>query len=128
MTFYQGDSNTMNFDQLMAQATQVAKQQDASLMERARQKRREDDLKRHRLEREQRERDEAQALLDKKRDLQDRKQKLLMDQKKLDKRKTIPVVKGRSPSGSKPNPKRVPIASFLPEKKASNKELIEARG
>ncbi|GAN09424.1 hypothetical protein MAM1_0267c08951 [Mucor ambiguus] len=77
-----GDSTALNFDQLMAQATQVAKQQDASLMERARQKRREDEERRRREEKALREREEAQAQLARKRELQDKKQKSLIDQKK----------------------------------------------
>ncbi|KAI8646116.1 SPT2 chromatin protein-domain-containing protein [Parasitella parasitica] len=85
MGMLKGDSTALNFDQLMAQATQVAKQQDASLMERARQKRREDDERRRREERALREREETQAQLAKKRELQDKKQKQLMDQKKQNK-------------------------------------------
>ncbi|KAL7315473.1 hypothetical protein PS15m_004688 [Mucor circinelloides] len=83
MGMLKGDSSALNFDQLMAQATQVAKQQDASLMERARQKRREDEERRRREERALREREEAQAQLARKRELQDKRQKSLIDQKKL---------------------------------------------
>lgn len=114
----------MNFEQLMAQATQVAKQQDASLMERARQKRREDDERRHREEKAAREREDAQALVNRKRDLQDKKQKLLSDQSKKGEKRRTPVDKTTSAKPRTSTPKTVQrksVASFLPEKKVTIK-------
>lgn len=125
-----GDSTAMDFDQLMAQATQVAKQQDASLMERARQKRREDDERRRREEKALREREETQAQLAKKRELQDKKQKSMIDQKKQsrgqEKRKVQAdnkSVKSRTNNAfsnvksTSANRKNTAISSLFPEKK-----------
>ncbi|KAG2233628.1 hypothetical protein INT48_001881 [Thamnidium elegans] len=89
-----GESGALNFDQLMAQATQVAKQQDASLMERAQ----------------------------KKRELQEKKQKLLMDQNKksgVKSRTQVDKSKVRTTSSTKSTSQRktTTVASFFPEKK-----------
>jgi hypothetical protein len=128
--YLQGDSTAMDFDQLMAQATQVAKQQDASLMERARQKRREDDERRRREEKALREREETQAQLAKKRELQDKKQKSMIDQKKQsrgqEKRKVQTdnkSVKSRTNNAfsnvksTSASRKNTAISSLFPEKK-----------
>ncbi|KAI8088436.1 SPT2 chromatin protein-domain-containing protein [Thamnidium elegans] len=122
MRMLKGESGALNFDQLMAQATQVAKQQDASLMERARQKRREEEERRRREEKEQRERENAQALLEKKRELQEKKQKLLMDQNKksgVKSRTQVDKSKVRTTSSTKSTSQRktTTVASFFPEKK-----------
>ncbi|KAI8098050.1 SPT2 chromatin protein-domain-containing protein [Gilbertella persicaria] len=128
MRVIKGDSNMLNFDQLMAQATQVAKQQDASLMERARQKRREDEERRRRELKEQREREEAQAQLAKKRELQEKKQKILLEQKRQEREQEKRRLqneklanKSRSlGSNSSKNAfsiKKTSVSTFLPEKK-----------
>ncbi|KAG2202553.1 hypothetical protein INT47_012547 [Mucor saturninus] len=122
MRMLKGESNALNFEQLMAQATQVAKQQDASLHERARQKRREDDERRRREEKAAREREDAQALLDRKRELQEKKQKLDQSSRKaIDKRRQPTDPKRTThPSHTKSNVtqrKSTNMASFFPEKK-----------
>ncbi|KAI8372394.1 SPT2 chromatin protein-domain-containing protein [Blakeslea trispora] len=114
----------LNFDQLMAQATKVAKQQDASLMERARQKRREDEERQRRELKQQKEREQEQALLAKKRELQEKRQKELLEQKKLEKGRRMQsekmTSKSRTALGSKNafgSKKAMPVSSLLPEKK-----------
>ncbi|KAG1466705.1 hypothetical protein G6F56_004635 [Rhizopus delemar] len=86
MGMLKGGSSVLSFDQLMAQATMVAKQQDAHLLERARQKRREDEDRRRREEEVMREKRETQQLLAKKRETQEKKQKQLAEQRKQQKR------------------------------------------
>ncbi|KAI8327440.1 SPT2 chromatin protein-domain-containing protein [Choanephora cucurbitarum] len=114
----------LNFDQLMAQATKVAKQQDASLMERARQKRREDEERQRRELKLLKEREAEQALLAKKRELQEKKQKALLAQKKMEKGRRVQneklTSKSRTTVGSTNafgSRKAMPVSSLLPEKK-----------
>lgn len=124
--FQQGNSDALNFDQLMAQATQVAKQQDASLLERARQKRREDEERRHREEKAKRQREEAQAQLNKRREELEKQKKALMKQP-LDKKRSLsssaPTKTARNTptmaSGKSTLVKKSAL-SLLPEKKVKD--------
>lgn len=132
--FQQGNSDALNFDQLMAQATQVAKQQDASLLERARQKRREDEERRLREEKAKRQREEAQAQLNKRREELEKQKKALMKQP-LDKKRSLsssaPTKTSRNTptmaSGKSTSVKKSAL-SLLPEKKVKDINKNQERG
>ncbi|KAI8379203.1 SPT2 chromatin protein-domain-containing protein [Radiomyces spectabilis] len=101
-----GDSHHMDFNQLMAQAAQFAKQQDATLAEKAEQKRRDEEEKRRKEERDLRERREAQAALAQQREKFEMKQKMLLEQKRyqreIEKQKLVEMKsasRSRSTSG-----------------------------
>ncbi|KAI9265972.1 SPT2 chromatin protein-domain-containing protein [Sporodiniella umbellata] len=117
MGMLKSGSSVLSFDQLMAQATMVAKRQDAHLLERARQKRREDEEKKRKEENVLKEKREAQQLLEKKRELQEKKQKNFIEQRKQQKRtekftKPRPQSKASSHSLVTPEKKKPVHMSF----------------
>ncbi|KAI9321356.1 SPT2 chromatin protein-domain-containing protein [Dichotomocladium elegans] len=72
----------MDFETLMAQATAVARRQDAALAERARQRRREEDEQRRKEEKLRRAREEQQQMLASVREESERRQQKLLQEKR----------------------------------------------
>lgn len=72
---------TMDFQSLMAQASAVAKAQDAVLAEKARQRRKEEDERRRKEEKQQRAREEQQRMLSSIREQNERRQQRMLQEK-----------------------------------------------